>query len=174
MEIIKLPPARWEDYRFIRLEALKREPAAFCSAYEEEKALPSSVWKRRIKNCFFATSDDEIVGVVGYSFRERVKDRHIAEVFGLYVKKGHRGKGVGRDLMKSALSDIQNNKEIIKARLSVNAEQRAAIGLYERLGFVVVGRMKNELKVGPAFFDQLIMEKYFTDQEPWNSRKARV
>ena len=41
----------------------------------------------------------------------------------------------------------------------VNEEQDAAVTLYKSMGFVVVGQMKKEIKVGERFYDELIMEK---------------
>ena len=41
----------------------------------------------------------------------------------------------------------------------VNPTQKAAVALYKSLGFVVAGKMKNEIKVGNEYYDELIMEK---------------
>jgi hypothetical protein len=38
IKITKLPVERWADYRDLRLEALKSDPSAFGSAFEEEVA----------------------------------------------------------------------------------------------------------------------------------------
>ena len=52
IEIKKLPPSRWKDFRDLRLEALQNEPLAFASSYEEEKKFTQDEWKRRIKKIF--------------------------------------------------------------------------------------------------------------------------
>lgn len=39
IEIEKLDDGHWEEYRELRLEALKKEPMAFSSSYEEELEL---------------------------------------------------------------------------------------------------------------------------------------
>ena len=44
-------------------------------------------------------------------------------------------------------------------QLMVNQKQNAAVALYKNMGFVVVGQMKKEIKVGEEFYDELIMEK---------------
>jgi ribosomal protein S18 acetylase RimI-like enzyme len=62
-------------------------------------------------------------------------------------------------MLESALSSIRKNKAIVKVQLLVNPEQRAAVNVYEKFGFVVIGVLKKELKVGRKFYDVLFMEK---------------
>ncbi len=99
--------------------------------------------------------------MVAYAFDEGLKTRHIAEIYGFYVSADHRGEGVGTRLLEHALSVVRRKNGIVKARLYVNTEQRIALMLYKRVGFVVRGEMKKELKVGGKFFDMLILEKMF-------------
>ncbi len=67
--------------------------------------------------------------------------------------------GDGKKLLENALELIQENKGVVKVRLMVNQEQDVAVTLYKSMGFVVVGQMKKEIKVGERFYDELIMEK---------------
>ena len=48
IEIKQLPPERWQDYQKLRLEALKADPIAFGSSYEEEISRPEEFWRNRI------------------------------------------------------------------------------------------------------------------------------
>jgi ribosomal protein S18 acetylase RimI-like enzyme len=160
IEIRKLPADRWEDYRDLRLRALRSEPAAFGSSFEEESKLTAEEWKSRIRNTSFAVSDDELIGMLACVYNDRRKTRHIADIVGVYVSAEHRGKGVGTRLIEHELSLIRKNRKVIKVKLAVNPEQRAAIRLYKKAGFVVTGRTKKELKVGRRFFDMLFMEKF--------------
>lgn len=66
IEIKKLPPSRWKDFRDLRLEALQTDPLAFASSYEEEKNLTQDEWKRRINNSLFALSSDKPIGMIVY------------------------------------------------------------------------------------------------------------
>ncbi|MGA2875015.1 MAG: GNAT family N-acetyltransferase [Nitrososphaerales archaeon] len=157
--IRSLPSNRWDDYRNLRLESLKSDPSAFGTSFEEEEILTEAEWKRRMKNVLFAVSEDMSVGMIGYLFNERVKKKHIAELIGVYVTANHRGEGIGTKMLESALSSIRKNKAIVKVQLLVNPEQRAAVNVYEKFGFVVIGVLKKELKVGRKFYDVLFMEK---------------
>jgi ribosomal protein S18 acetylase RimI-like enzyme len=159
-KISRLSADRWQDYRDLRLEALKSDPFAFGSSFEEEVMLTEDEWKRRIQNALFAMSDGELVGMVVCLFNDRRKTKHIAEIVGVYVGADHRGEGVGTRMLEHALLLIRSNKRIVKVKLAVNPDQRAAVKLYKKAGFVVTGRTKKELKVGRRFFDMLFMEKH--------------
>jgi RimJ/RimL family protein N-acetyltransferase len=160
IRIGRLPADRWEDYRDLRLEALRSDPSAFGSSFEEEVTLTEDDWKGRIRNALFALSDDAPIGMVVCLFNDRPKTKHIAEIVGVYVSANHRGEGVGTRMLERALLAIRNKKGVVKVQLAVNPEQRAAVKLYERAGFVVWGRTKKELKVGRRFCDMLFMEKH--------------
>ena len=155
----KLPDRMWKEYRNLRLEGLKTDSIAFGSSYEEEIKLPIKAWKKRIKNVLFALSNDKPVGMITFVLKNKAKTRHIANIFGVYVKQEFRGQGIGEKLIESAISSIKNNRNAIKINLNVNAKQKAAVKLYEKYGFKTVGRLKKDLHVNGKFYDELIMEK---------------
>ena len=159
VKIGRLPAKKWRDCRRLRLEAPKKDPAAFSSSYEEEKVLTEEEWRRRTKNTLFAIADGIPVGSIGYNFNTKKKTRHIAGIFGVYVTASHRGQGIGRMLVKGALSRIRGKKGILKVQLSVNSELGPALELYKNSGFVVTGMATKELRIGPRFYDLLYMEK---------------
>jgi ribosomal protein S18 acetylase RimI-like enzyme len=160
IEVRKLRSERWREVRELRLRALKTDPAAFGSAYEEEENLPEEEWQRRMKNAIFALSEDnKPVGTITYVFSDRVKSKHIARIFGVYVNPDYRGRGIGKKLLEKALELIRQNKDIVKVQLFVNRKQEAAFRLYKGMGFDVVGQMNKEIKIGDSFYDELIMEK---------------
>jgi ribosomal protein S18 acetylase RimI-like enzyme len=159
VDIRKLPPDRWRDFRGLRFEALKNDPSAYGGSFEEAETLAEGEWRRRIRSVLFALSDDRPIGMIVYVFDKGLKTRHIAEIFGFYVSADHRGEGIGTRLLERALSLIRKNKRIIKVKLAVNPEQRVAVKMYKKAGFVVTGRVEKELKVGRRFYGMLFMEK---------------
>jgi ribosomal protein S18 acetylase RimI-like enzyme len=157
----KLPADRWREYRDLRLEALRREPTAYGSSTEETNRLTEKEWRRRIKSVLFALSDDKPVGMIVYVFNQRLKSRHIAEIYGFCLNADYRGEGLGTRLLERALSLIQKNKRIVKVQLAVNPEQRYAVEIYRKAGFVVTGRAEKELKVGRARdFERQVKSKF--------------
>ena len=160
MAVVKtLPPKRWREAREIRLRALKTVPEAFGSSYAEEKELSGAEWQKRMKGTLFALVDNRAVGTVTYYFNNRVKTKHIAHIVGVFVDSGFRGRGIGKELLVKALELIRKKKRIVKIQLMVNPKQKAALALYKSLGFVAVGKMKKEIKVGKEFYDELFMER---------------
>ena len=159
VRIRKLPAGRWKDFRDLRLKALKTDPAAYGGSYEEEVELKEEEWRRRIKSAIFALSDDEPIGMIVLYFDLRPKTRHIADIYGFYVRPEHRGEGIGTRLFERAMALARRNRRIIKVSLAVNPEQRTALRIYRKAGFVVTGRTERELKVGGKFYGMVFMEK---------------
>jgi len=159
LQIKKLPPERWKEFKEIRLYALENDPLAFGSSYEEEINFHDDLWKSRLKNALFAVHDDRPVGMVVFLINPKTKLNHVAEIFGVYVKEEYRGKKIGKQLIESAINLIRQNKSVIKIKLTVTDVQDSAIKLYSSFGFKVVGRHQKELKYEDKFYDGIIMEK---------------
>jgi ribosomal protein S18 acetylase RimI-like enzyme len=158
--IARLPPERWQDYQSLRLEALKNEPAAFGSSYEEEVTLAKEVWQKRIGNALFAVVKDKPVGMVVFVFSDRIKTKHIANIYGMYVNKAFRNQGIGSQLLSIATANIKENNGILKIKLSVNPAQKSAIKLYNKFGFTSIGTSRKEYNDKGNFSDEVLMEKF--------------
>ncbi len=158
VKVVRLSDDSWGDYRELRLEALKNDPLAFGSSYEEEVNLSEDEWKRRIRNVLFAVERDIPVGMISCVFNTRIKTRHLAAIYGFYVKPGNRGKGIGERLLGAALSEAKK-KRVVKIQLSVNPLMVPAVKLYERAGFRALVTARRELRIGGKFYDLLMMEK---------------
>ena len=90
--------------------------------------------------------------------QESQKTRHIANIFGLYVKASHRGQGIGKRLLQEAIHNLAALKHIRKVKLTAVNTQKAAIDLYKKFQFQEVGILKNELGYQGKFYDELVME----------------
>lgn len=166
MEIIKLDVSEWEKYKSLRLEALKNDSLAFGSAYEEAADKRDEKWQAPLQSpnnyLLFAKDKDDLVGMVAAYGEEGQKVEHIAYVWGVYVRKEHRGKGVGKKLMEALLDELQA-AGFVKANLGVNTIQKSAEKLYESLGFEIIGISHKELKIEGEYYDECLMEKIFED-----------
>jgi ribosomal protein S18 acetylase RimI-like enzyme len=160
IEIKKLPPERWQDYRKLRLEALQKDPIAFGSSYEEEFSRTEEFWRNRIGNMLFAVETDRPVGMVRYAFETRTKNKHVAGIYAMYVNKEFRNRGIGKRLMDDVISLIAENNDIRKIRLSVTPEQVYAVKLYEHSGFKSAGLFTDELCVDGRSYGEMPMEKF--------------
>ena len=164
--IIVLHPSRWRETKQLRLEALQNSPESFASSYEDALLYSDDVWKSRVKAAFerdqsialYAEIDGGLVGMVGAGWSDRRKTCHVAEVYAVYVKPTHRGKGSGAALMRRLLDELKALPQIEKVKLAVTASNEAAVALYLRLGFEIVGRAKRALHVDGRFYDLNYME----------------
>lgn len=161
--ITSLPQDRWEDYRNLRLEALSKEDTAFGSSYQEEVDFGRTVWEGRIRNAIFAMKEDVPVGMIVYTVRNRIKTRHVSDIFSLYVTASQRRKGIAEKLLEEATRRIMENSAVIKIQLTVSSAQAGAISLYRKAGFTEAGRLKYELKSGDSLIDEMVMEKIIRD-----------
>jgi ribosomal protein S18 acetylase RimI-like enzyme len=158
--IKKLPQERWEEFKSLRLEALQNDPLAFGSSYEEEINFTEDVWKKRISNTLFACHVDNPVGMISFVIPQKIKQNHIAEIFGVFVKVDFRNKKIGKQLIEAALDLIKQNKNVRKIKLTVTTVRESAVKLYSQSGFEIVGKLKSELKFDNKFYDAFVMEKY--------------
>ncbi len=156
----KLDPTRWEQFRELRLEALKSDSSAFGSEYEEELNYGKVVWQSRIGGVIFAISNNVPIGMMGQVYFTRKKEAHVMDIVGFFVKKEFRGMGIGTRLLEETIRAISENRNIRKIKLAVNSPQTVAASIYRKFGFEVVGTLKEEAFVDGKYLDQTIMEKF--------------
>jgi RimJ/RimL family protein N-acetyltransferase len=166
MEIIKLTPKDWKNLKDLRLEALKEESDAFGSSYEESAAHSDDEWKQKLANpknpTILVCDEGQAIGMAGAYQEKGVNLKHIAYIWGVYLRKNYRGKGISLKLMEALLNEIAKNKEIEKINLNVNTSRLSAVKLYEKLGFEIVGTLHKEMKVNGKYIDEHVMEKFLS------------
>lgn len=158
--ISRITADRWQDYRELRLEALKNEPVAFSSSYKEEQQINEAGWRARIENALFAMENDKLVGMAGFIRGYHLKTNHVAEIFGVYVRPAYRDKSIGKQLIAAVIEEIKNVDGIKKIRIGVNPTQKAAEHIYRKFGFKKVGLLKHDMQVDGKFYDELWLEKH--------------
>lgn len=147
IEIVTLQPQQWQKYKDLRLRALKEEPQAFSSTYEDSVKYPDSFWQGRLKQAYvgnsqwllFAKQEDNLVGMAGAYVAD---EKDAANVVGVYVAKDVRGQGVSKKIIINLITRIKQNKSIKKLFVSVNPDQVAAFNLYKSLGFNIIRKDK--------------------------------
>jgi ribosomal protein S18 acetylase RimI-like enzyme len=144
------------------LEALRWEPAAYSSTYEETIARPDEHWRQRLANDrnvhLLARAQGRPVGMVGGYLGSDDGDDSVAVVFSMYVNEDHRGRGIGRLLLTSLIDRLSTFPNITTIRLGVTETQEPARRLYESMGFQVVGKTAEGIVVDDRRYDELIME----------------
>ncbi|MEV0715317.1 GNAT family N-acetyltransferase [Asanoa sp. NPDC050611] len=139
----------WKLWRELRLAALAEAPYAFGSTLAGWQDAGEEQWRQRLRipgaRDLVAYHDGEPVGMAS---GVPAGDGAAVEVISVWVSPAGRGRGVGDAL----LADIVRWAGEATVRLSVKADNAAAVRLYERAGFVHVGP-------NPADPDEILMER---------------
>jgi len=160
--IRKLTASDADAFQALRLEALRTDPVAFASSYEEERDLsPASVAGRLIatddRAIVGAFDGHALVGVAAWHREEMMKLAHKGFVWGVFVRETHRGQGLARRLLEAVIALAQRAPGILLLNLTAYANNLPAIGLYESLGFVVYGRETAAICVDGTLHDDVHM-----------------
>ncbi len=89
----------------------------------------------------------------------RARLRHVGE-FGVAVRKEFWGHGLGPELLRRML-DWARSGALQKVSLKVRSDNTRAIEMYQQLGFVVEGTLRNEIKLNDGYRDVLLMSILF-------------
>ncbi len=156
--IKKLNKNDWQEWKEIRLEALKKSPDSFLSSFEEENKNPDNIWIEQLESSikFGYFINDKIVGCCGLLIEKAAKISHTATLIRMYVKDEVRGGGVGLALV-NFIKDYAKKNHIKHLYLGCNAENLGAVKLYKKCGFKIYGTRPDYTKVGNKFYDDLIM-----------------
>ncbi|MBM6617952.1 GNAT family N-acetyltransferase [Bacillus suaedaesalsae] len=150
-----------EIYREIRLEALKANPEAFSSSYEEEKEYPLDSFENRLNfehfYTFGAFVENKLAGVVTLILETKSKTKHRANNVAMYVYPDMRKSGIARMLMTAAINKAKEIEEIKQVYLTVTSSNDPAKNLYKSLGFQTYGIDKNGLKIEDTYYDDELM-----------------
>lgn len=160
INIVQLSPDDWERLRALRLRALKEEPNAFTSTYDEGVTRSELLWRTALENpwYYFAEQGGNLVGSVLATREDNPKIRHIANIYGMYVAPEVRGSGVGKRLLKHLLDEIRRDKSVLKISINVYKTQIAAHKMYLDLGFKQVGYKEKEMCVEGEYIDEYELE----------------
>ncbi|MCX6646270.1 MAG: GNAT family N-acetyltransferase [bacterium] len=110
----------------------------------------------KVGNFFTVENRDEIVGFLTLEPTRRRKVKHVVEL-GMSVRVDWRARGVGRKLVEYAIEWAGQNGRIEKITLNVFSENKAALSLYESAGFIIEGRLLNQIKVEGRYQDLILM-----------------
>lgn len=164
LEIIKLTPSQWQEYKNLRLRALKDDPDAFGITYEEAVKKSDQEWREPLelaeqgngKWMFFAKLNGQLVGMISGTAMVKVKDG--VKVREMFVVEEARGKGIAKKLLEALINELLENSDKRTLQLGVFTTQEAAINLYKKMGFNVLEQITEHFPSGLSH-ESLIMEK---------------
>lgn len=151
----RLGAADLERYVALRLEMLAESPWAFGSSPGQDRGSDPEHMRRVLSGgptlehavIGAAEGDGRLVSVAGVMRETALKRRHIASIFGVYTTPSARGRGLGRQVVATALHLARSWAGVEWAQLSVSERGAAAQRLYASLGFVAWGTEPDALRV---------------------------
>lgn len=142
----------------LRGTALRTAPWAFGSSPGDDRITPafaaSILAAEQGQAVLGAFGGGALVGMVGLVRPERAKRAHLAQIWGMFVQPGARGRGLGRALLQAAIDEAQA-WGVQRVALSVTSAARAAQRLYASAGFEVWGQEPDALLVDGQLLDEL-------------------
>ncbi|MEC9373651.1 MAG: GNAT family N-acetyltransferase [Planctomycetota bacterium] len=161
----RLTPDDIHAYIAIRRAMLLNAPWAFGASPEDDLGSNADEMSRALadaaEECILAvdhpTNPDELIAVAGVRRAPKLKSRHRAWIWGVYVHPDHRAKGLGRAVTQAAIEAARNWPEVEVLSLSASINSPAAIALYESLGFQRWGVEPDATRVGGKSYDEVFM-----------------
>ena len=128
----------WPRLRRLRERALLDSPDAFWATWEDERRFTPDQWRDFACNVtwFVACVEGDDVALTGVICRPEATDT--AEVIGMWVDPGRRGRGTARSLL-SAVDDWAQRHGAGAVVLWVVDHNAPALAAYTRLGFITTG-----------------------------------
>lgn len=148
-------------FRTLHLEALEKHPTAFAMAYEDECHLPLSEFRSRLNDLivFGGFVDGALAGMATLQRHTLMKRRHVAMLWGMYVKDALRGSGLAPSILQSVIQRAES--EVDQLELYVALGNERARRFYRGWGFEPYGVMRRSLRVQAVDYDAEMMVKIF-------------
>jgi GNAT superfamily N-acetyltransferase len=162
--IRRLEPGDAPALAALRLEALEREPLSFGSSVEDDRfrspEFVVAVLGAGSEQAVFGSFEGEdLNGMVGIMRSSKNKERHRADVWGMYVAPRARNRGIGAALLAAVVQQARE-WDLDQVHLGVTDAAPAAQRLYLRAGFRTWGVDPRALCWGGRFVDEhhLVLE----------------
>jgi ribosomal protein S18 acetylase RimI-like enzyme len=142
----QVTPCEWQEWRDLRLRALRDTPEAFSSTLADWQDADELRWRDRLRTVEYnviVDVDDVPAGMASCAMNERA-----GELMSFWITPSARGKGVA-DALLGAIVEWAVSARCDTVTLGVRAANRHAIALYERHGFIDIGPDHNDDPAAP-------------------------
>ena len=100
--------------------------------------------------------ESRIVSVLNFSGGQRPRIRHCGEL-GMTVRRQYWRSGIGTLMLDTAIAWARDTHIIKKINLRVRTDNKRAIWLYEKKGFLREGRIRMEISIDGKYYDHYWM-----------------
>jgi len=150
-----------EQFRDLRLDALRNSPISFPGEYTIHVDRPGNFWEDRLradetKTIVFAEQKNQLIGMTGIRRGELPKTKHSAELWGVYVRPKWRGLRIADALIEACIVWAKAN-DVTIVKLGVTAASTSAVRCYQRCGFIVYGTEPRGIFYEGQYYDGYLM-----------------
>ena len=132
IELVRIGPEDWREFREVRLAALSDAPAAFGSRHDDWVDAPEHRWRARLTDVPFTVVARGEHGPVGVA--SGAESRQAVELISMWVAPSQRGTGLARRLIDEVISWATAHGR--QTYLMVRDDNIGAIRAYARAGFI--------------------------------------
>ncbi|KAA0211319.1 MAG: GNAT family N-acetyltransferase [Ignavibacteriaceae bacterium] len=137
-----------------------REPYEFHNTIDIELKRINDMLHNRNKLQLVAEITNEIVGFLEFETKGIKKSEHVGSIY-MGIAEHVRDNGIGTILLNTLIGWAVNNNSIEKITLQVFSNNERAIHLYKKFGFIMEGRLKNDIKLRDgSYIDNICMYKF--------------
>lgn len=157
--------AELDTYKAFYVRGLVEDRTSFRVSPEDVTSEPFPTLDSADSFTLAAFDGESLAGILSFSRdgRDRVKLRHKGSIFRMYVASEHRGKGIARQLLQTALDRARALPDIEQINLTVVADNHIARTLYESFGFEPFSHERKAFKDGGAYQDEMSMVLFLRD-----------
>ncbi|WP_199613638.1 GNAT family N-acetyltransferase [Paenibacillus alkalitolerans] len=141
-------------------EYLLTTPTEFHLTAAQQAEWIEKLYKQENSVIIIAEKDQSIIGLLDFQGARKNKMAHVGS-FGLSVRSGYRGRGIGRVLINNLIEWVNQREQIEKICLEVFSNNAAAIKLYKSVGFIEEGRQARQIRLEDGRYLDLIQMGLF-------------
>lgn len=148
------------DFRAIRLSALKNSPEMFGSTHMAEADKPLNFFEDCLLNStvFGAYHKSKIIGLATLTQENGIKFSHKASLSSVFIEPEFQRKGVANSLLSAVIE--HSKKYVEQILLTVADNNKPAIQLYKKFGFQTYGVEKKAMKDNGQYIDEVLMKRF--------------
>ncbi len=143
ISIRNLEPINAQAFKNLRIYAMTESPRAFGSSVTDEQNRSLE----QIQQMFSSTvsfglgvfDTDSLIGLARCECTNRVKTKHKADIYGVYIHPNYRGQGLARRLLEQLITQAKAVAGLETLLLAVSEHNAPARALYQSLGFLEWG-----------------------------------
>lgn len=152
----------WQEFRDLRLKALKEEPKAYGISVEDERENSDEEWKCMCLDAFHgngkwffvAEHEGKLIGMLGATELLGRYMRHQVEICSAFIEPPFRGQGIFTDLYNSLKRKLQEVPHLEQMIVWVTLhETQISQPIFEKFGFQLAGTLSKTVKYEGKYYD---------------------